>query len=273
MALVPDDCVCLRKVEYSETSQILLLFGREYGLLRVIAKGAHRRTKAGASKFDGGVDLLDVGAAVFTHDPGRELNLLTEWKLREGHPALRSNLRGLYLAQYAAELVSVLFEEHDPHPDLYDRLAQTLDDLATPRAEETFLAFQLDLLRESGYLPELSTCADCGLPAQNGRPGGVLAYFSPARGGVVCPNCEGVVPDRQALDARLLRLVQGVLRLPRNNGAAQRLPLLTRHQTDPLNRLFANHIEHTLGRRLRLPKYVLGESMSPMPAAGRDVRP
>ena len=61
MPLVNDRCICLRKIEYSETSQILALFSRGHGLVRVIAKGAHRRTKAGASKFDGGVDLLDVG--------------------------------------------------------------------------------------------------------------------------------------------------------------------------------------------------------------------
>src|SRR5438034_419460 len=82
-ALARDRCVCLRKVEYSETSQILLLFGREHGLLRVIAKGAHRKTKVGASKFGGGLDLLDVGDAVFTFDPAKELNILTEWDLRE----------------------------------------------------------------------------------------------------------------------------------------------------------------------------------------------
>ena len=49
MALARDRCVCLRKVEYSETSQILLLFGRTHGRVQLIAKGAHRRTKAGAS--------------------------------------------------------------------------------------------------------------------------------------------------------------------------------------------------------------------------------
>src|SRR6476659_9272902 len=101
MALARDRCICLRKLDYSETSQILQLFGREYGLLRVIAKGAHRRTKAGASKFDGGIDLLDNGEAVFTHDPGRDLATLTEWTLREGHLGLRSTLRGMYLALYA----------------------------------------------------------------------------------------------------------------------------------------------------------------------------
>src|SRR5687767_3033671 len=122
MALVHDRCVCLRRTAYSETSQILTLFSREHGILRAIAKGAHRRTKAGASKFDGGVDLLDGGDAVFIHDAAKELSTLTEWNLREGHLGLRNTLRGMYLGLYAGELVSRLFEEHDPHPELFDRL-------------------------------------------------------------------------------------------------------------------------------------------------------
>jgi len=263
MALARDRCICLRKIDYSETSQILLLFAREHGLLRVIAKGAHRRTKAGASKFDGGLDLLDVGDAVFIFDPAKELNLLTEWGLREGHLELRTSLRAVYLAQYAAELIALLFQEHDPHPVLFDRLVQTIPELATPRAEEAFLAFELDLLRESGYLPELGHCGECGQAAGEQNE----SYFSVDRGGVVCRNCEGAVPDRLSVDARLLRLIQGVLRLPRGGGAngngsataamPQRLPKLTRHQTDPINRLLARHVEHTLGRPLRLSKYVL----------------
>jgi DNA repair protein RecO (recombination protein O) len=253
MPLVSDRCICLRKIEYSETSQILTLLSRQYGLFRAIAKGAHRRTKAGASKFDGGIDFLEIGDAVFTHDPARDLATLTEWKLHEGHLALRRGLRGMYLGLYAAELVSRLIEEHDPHPELFDRLAAALAEFETPRLEESFLAFQLDLLRETGYLAELSACTSCGRPITGAEP----CYFSPNRGGVICRNCEGAVHDRNALDARLLRMVQGVLKLPRSNGSIQRLPRLTRAQTDPINQLFATHVQHTLGRPLQLVKYVL----------------
>jgi DNA repair protein RecO (recombination protein O) len=253
MALVHDRCICLRKTEFSETSQILTLFSREHGITRVIAKGAHRRTKAGASKFDGGIDFLDVGQAVFSHDPARDLVPLTEWSLREGHLALRKTLRGIYLGLYAAELISRLIEEHDPHADLFDRFECALPELATPRREEVFLALELDLLRESGYLTELFCCASCGSMLDGRGP----VFFSADRGGIVCRNCEGVTPDRSAIDPRLLRLLQGILRLPRTNGSPARLPQLTRHQTDPINRLFAAQIQHTLGRPLRLPKYVL----------------
>ena len=134
MPLVNDRCICLRKTEYSETSQILTLFSREYGIFRTIAKGAHRRTKAGASKFGGGVDFLEVGDAVFIHDPAKDLCILTEWTLREGHLELRNTLRGMYLGLYAGELVGRLIEEHDPHPELFDRVI-----FVCPRSEPTGL--------------------------------------------------------------------------------------------------------------------------------------
>lgn len=249
--MVRDRCICLRKVEYSETSQILMLFGREQGIVRVIAKGAHRRTKAGASKFDGGVDLLDLGEAVFTHSSEKDLGTLCEWSLREGYLDIRKNLRSMYLGLYSAELIGTLIEEHDPHADLFDRFEHVLSELASARTEESFLSFELDLLRESGYMPEMTACISCGLATSD------RAYFSPMQGGVICRNCEAATHDRIEIDPRLVRLVQSVLRLPRANGSPQRLPRLTRHQTDPINRLLATHIEHTLSRRLRMPGYVL----------------
>ncbi|HEX8521638.1 MAG TPA: DNA repair protein RecO [Tepidisphaeraceae bacterium] len=258
MALANDRCICLRKVEYSETSQILTLFGKREGIVRVIAKGAHRTTKQGASKFGGGIDLLDLGEATFTLDLERQLGTLTEWKLQDGHLGLRKNLRCLYLGQYAAELVGFLIEEHDAHPELFSRLEQTLTELESGRAEEAFLAFELDLLRETGYLAELSNCVSCNALLSDREQ----AYFSPLRGGVVCRGCEGVIHDRMQIDPRLLRMVQTVLRLPRSNGYAHRLPKLTRYQTDPINRILANHVEHTLGRRMRLPRFVLGNGLS-----------
>lgn len=248
MPLAQDRCVCLFKTEYSETSQILTLFSREHGIIRAIAKGAHRRTKAGASRFDGGVDFLDLGSAVFTHDPARDLSTLTEWHLDEGHLSLRKTLRGMRLGLYAAELTGRLIEEHDAHPLLFDKLVGLLPQLGTPRREEAFLGFALDLLRESGYLPELLACVSCGTPAADWP----TAWFSASRGGIVCRNCESHLPDRLALDIRLLRLLQTLLRAPR-------LPQLTRHQTDPLNRLLADHVEQTLGRPLRMRPYILGE--------------
>ncbi|MFI5382468.1 MAG: DNA repair protein RecO [Tepidisphaerales bacterium] len=254
MGLVNDRCVCLRKVEYSETSQILTLFARQHGLVRVIAKGAHRVNKNGSSKFGGGIDLLDIGEATFTDRLDKDLATLTEWKLQDGHRSLRSTLRGLYLGFYAAELAGLLFEQRDPHPPVFDRLEQLGTDLATPRIEQAFLAFELDVLREAGYLPELSRCVSCGVSVQP-RPGPMS--FSADGGGVVCRNCESAIPTRSAIDGRLIGIVQLVLNLQGASAPLSRLPVLTRHQTNPINRLLAEHIQHLLGRPLRMRSYVV----------------
>ncbi len=250
MSLVRDRCICLRKVEYSETSQILSLFGHAHGIVRVIAKGAHRKTKAGASKFSGGIDLLDVGNALFTDRPDSDMATLTEWELSEGHLQLRKSLRGLYLGFYAAELVSLLIEEKDPHPDLFHHLERTLIELGGPRTEQMFVAFQIDLLRETGYLPELGLCAQCG---QTVEQTGTVS-FVPSCGGVVCRDCERAFAQRTPIHARVLGVLRYVMKV--NNHDSRRLPALTRHQSDPINRVVADHVEHVLGQRLRSRHFV-----------------
>lgn len=155
MALMNDRAICVRTFDYSETSQILWLFTQDHGLMRVIAKGARRMTKAGASSFDGGVDLLDEGSCVFTDRIEKDLNTLTAWKLVDGHQPLRRSQRALYLALYAAEIVGNVFEARDPHPNVFERLAATLKLLETQSLEEAALALVLDLLDESGYMPSL----------------------------------------------------------------------------------------------------------------------
>jgi DNA repair protein RecO (recombination protein O) len=255
MGLVNDRCICLRKVEYSETSQVLTLLARGNGLLKVIAKGAHRVAKNGSGKFGGGVDLMDVGEATFSDRMEKELLVLTEWKLAEGHRPLRSSLRGLWLGFYACELASLLIELRDPHPAAFDGLERLFGELATPRAEQGFLAFELDLLRETGYLPEFLRCRTCGA-AVDGRRG--MVGFDAAAGGVICGKCQASEPRKQRIDGRLIGVLHNVLRLQSSGLPPERLPMLTRHQTDPINRLLSGYVQQLLGRGLRMEGYVMG---------------
>ena len=255
MALVNDRCICLRRHEYSETSQILSLLGRSRGLFRVIAKGAHRRTKAGASKFDGGIDLLDVGDAAMTDPADRELATLTEWKLRDGNLGLRRKLRSLHVAVYAAELVGLLLQENDPHPEVFDLLVWLIGELSGQRVEESLVAFELELLRQLGYLPSLDFCRACGqeIAAQGD------AWFIPHDGSVACAQCGAAPNQRVALDRRVLRMMQLILKLPQVDGRPQRLPRLSRAQSDPINALLLSYLQETAGRRLKSARYVVAD--------------
>ncbi|HEY0008174.1 MAG TPA: DNA repair protein RecO [Tepidisphaeraceae bacterium] len=245
MPIHRDRALCLRNIEYSETSQIVTLFGRRTGMFRTIAKGAHRRTKAGASKFDGGIDLLDVGDCVFIDHANRDLGTLTEWKQLSGQLSLHRSLRGMLLGQVLAEVLPSLLAEHDPHPELFDRLRATLPVLSTDRVEEHFVALLADVLSMAGYLPDLNACAQCDQPLAG------FAASTPVRPGLLCRNCADAYPNRRELDPRLFRIVTTLLSLPRERGVAQRLPRLTRHQSDPLIDFFLGQIEQVSQRPLR----------------------
>ena len=64
---IKDQVVCLGHRRYSETSQIVTLFGRDSGKIRAIAKGARREK----GSFGGGLDVLSSGEAVFIR-PGQD---------------------------------------------------------------------------------------------------------------------------------------------------------------------------------------------------------
>ena len=97
----------------------------------------------------------------------------------------------------------------------------------------------------------MTSCTSCGRDVSTTSAAHIS--FSSDRGGILCRTCEPSFPQRLTLNPRLL----GIMQLFTTTGTP-RLPILTRHQTDPINKLLAEYIEHTLGRRLRLPKYVIG---------------
>jgi DNA repair protein RecO len=211
-----DLAICIRKTYFSETSQILTLLGRDHGLVRVIAKGAYRRTKAGNTKFDGGIDLLDFGECLYISRPNRDLATLTDWKQLDGHRELRASLPGVLLGQAIAEILGHLLAEHDPFPAMFDRLAATIPYLASERAEEHCVALLIDLLAEAGYLPDFS---------EPQTPGG-------------------------RTDPVLGRIAETLRRLPREHGVVQRLPKLARPQFVQLMDYLFAHVRQITGRPL-----------------------
>ncbi|MFQ6036643.1 MAG: DNA repair protein RecO, partial [Sedimentisphaerales bacterium] len=55
--LIKDTAICIRAVDYSETSQIVTFFTRATGKIRAIAKGSKRPKSA----FDGPIEILSFG--------------------------------------------------------------------------------------------------------------------------------------------------------------------------------------------------------------------
>ena len=236
MPTVTDNAICIRRWDYSETSQTVSLFLRNHGIVRGIVKGAKR---AGGS-FDGGVDLLTHGQVVAIVTPSRDLATVTAWHVLAIFRPLREHVGANRAGLYMVDLVHHMLTDHDPHPRLFDALRDSLAMLdLTNRHGQTLLAWTWVLLCETGYRPQLDRDAETGGPLPQRTP--TLA-FSASAGGVVADTGGA---DRWRVRRETIDLLRQV--------AAGQAP---GGSPDRANRLLAFYIRSLLGREPNTMRWV-----------------
>jgi len=155
----------LHQHDWSESSLIVELFTRERGRVVVAAKGAKRPTsnfRAVLLPFQPLHALLGRTPA----DEQGEVHTLRGAEWVGGRPLLGA--AAMFPGFYLNELLLKLLPRQDAHPVLFDAYADTLAALAQ-RAESgeepaVLRAFELLLLRELGWLPELSLDTQTAAP-------------------------------------------------------------------------------------------------------------
>ncbi|HLY32415.1 MAG TPA: DNA repair protein RecO [Ktedonobacterales bacterium] len=197
--------IILRRSDFGEADRILTIFTPAYGKVRAIAKGSRRTT----SRLAGHLEPFTRTQLLLA--TGRDLDIVTQAEARERLDALRGDVWHATGAWYTAELVDRFLEESDPHPRFYTLFIETLRRMETgARAHEvarSWLAlrfFELRLLSEMGYQPNLHHCVNCDNPLRPEENG-----YSPDLGGALCSNCLHQAARRISLNAlKIMRLLQ-----------------------------------------------------------------
>jgi DNA repair protein RecO (recombination protein O) len=180
--------IVLRTIEFSETSLIVTLLTRDFGQVAAIAKGA-RRPKG---PFEGALDLLAVCRVVVIRKNVDALDLLTEAKLQKRFRGGERSLKQLYAGYYVAEMLRLLTDKHDPHPDVYDLAIATIARIDSDQPADTdnvassLLFFDAQILRCLGHAPSTEKCTNCDRSIRRTR----RVIFSLIGGGVVCDDCR-----------------------------------------------------------------------------------
>ncbi len=190
--LKKDLAVCIRAIDYSETSQIVTFFARDAGKFTAIAKGSKRPKSA----FDGPIELFAQGQIVYSQTHTDKLATLTEFSQQPPFTFATRDLFALHCASLAAELVNSSTDDYDPHPQLFDAFIKFLHDL--DQRQDTLrllIIFQLNLLKEIGLMPVLDHCANCKT-GHGSRVTGHGLYFSSEANGLICRDCETSFPDK-----------------------------------------------------------------------------
>jgi DNA repair protein RecO (recombination protein O) len=240
-----DSAICIRAIDYSETSQIVTFFTRGGGKIDAIAKGSKRPKSA----FDGPIEVFSHGKIAFADSSKGKLATLTEFEQQPGFAGLCSNLYVLNCASLGAELLNSFTHEHDPHPELFDSFLMFLDNsnqsANKPRDAITLLIlFQLTLLKEAGFRPVIDSCVNCGSSFKANWP---QSYFSSVANGIICRDCETHFPDRMRLSEPVANCMANLKLI----GDVDKKVLLE------IEKLLIVHITELLGRPPKLARYVL----------------
>src|SRR5512139_807765 len=178
------EAVVLRHSDWGEADRLLVLYTREQGKVRAIAKGVRKLTSRKAGHLE-----------PFTHVKlqlarGRDLLIVTQAETIEVYLPLREDLTRTGYAAYVIELLDRFVpDEEIAVPALFRLLTETLTRLAS-QADSWLVVryYEMRLLDFLGFRPQLFECANCGreiLPEDQ--------FFSYGAGGVICPRCgEGL---------------------------------------------------------------------------------
>jgi DNA repair protein RecO (recombination protein O) len=182
------EAVVLRSFRFGEADRVLHLYTLEHGRVGAVAKGV-RKTK---SRFGGRLEPLSH-VDVTLHRGSGELRTVTGVDLVRSHSAAREDYARLSIGLIGAEAMLRLFTEEEGNPRAFQALTRFLDVLddtvsstdARADLDPLALSFQLKLLWLAGYLPHLTSCAECGAVEAP------LVGYSPKSGGAVCRACAG----------------------------------------------------------------------------------
>jgi len=179
------EAVVLRSFRFGEADRVLHVYTLDRGRVGAVAKGI-RKTM---SRFGARLEPLSH-VELMLHQGSGELQTVTGVELLRSHHAAREQQYRLGVGLLGAEAMLRLYTEQEANARAFQALTRfldLLDELAPaegrPALDPLALSFQLKLLWLSGYLPHLTSCAECGGETEP------LVGYSAKAGGAVCRTC------------------------------------------------------------------------------------
>ncbi len=190
--------IIIKKIKLGEADRILTLYTPHLGKMQAVAKGVRRPR----SKLAGHLELLTHSLVSLAR--GRNLDTIIGSQTINSFLPLKSDLQLTSYALYATELVDQFTADHIENYPLFQLLLGTLERLSqTSKKELALRYFELHLLNEVGYRPQLQQCVSCHKPL---KP--TFNSFCPGAGGVLCHSCSQSQPLTYPLSVNALKVLR-----------------------------------------------------------------
>jgi DNA repair protein RecO (recombination protein O) len=194
--------IVLRVRPFGESDKIVSFLTEKHGKITGIAKGA----KYSRKRF---VNSLEPFAQVTLRYEDRlhgNLAFLLSAELAFIYKELTLSLERISYASYLVEITDGLIAERDENHSIFEHLKDGLCHLEQQGPSLRFVtAYELRLLRLTGYQPVLDRCKTCG--AEIREQAGERWYFSAMDGGVLCAYCSGARRELVPLGANAVKML------------------------------------------------------------------
>lgn len=199
------DAINLKSYDLSDADKIILMYSRDKGLIRGVAKGV----KKPKSKLGARMDSLIANTLMFAK--GKSLDRICQAQSINTFNESRHDIDKLMCSSYISEVVSNFGVEEDPcSKEVYDLLYKALDKISRSKTKKDVLIavikFQLKMMLISGFSLELDSCLCCGERVLNND-----MYFSQDMGGIICEECNQTFKIKTKMHYKIRDFLEAML--------------------------------------------------------------
>lgn len=196
MKIVSVDGICLSETNYSESSKILNVYTKEYGMIGILSKSCRNIR----SKLRGVSRKLIYGTYhIYYKENG--LSTLIGVDIKNGYLKTTMDLERVAYASYLIDLTYQVVKQ-EPDECVLDLLVATLGKMEEGMDVVTLTSiYEVKMLAHLGVLPSLDGCAVCGNTTN-------VVTISSDKGGLICGSCFQSGVDRivSSTTIKLLRM-------------------------------------------------------------------
>jgi len=194
---IEDDAIVLRTYKSGESDRVVVLWTRQFGKIRVLAKGIRTFT----SRLGGTLEALAFVRVHLVRTRG-DFYIARQVQHRERLATLRSNYERINAGYAVVEVVDAIPSEDVADEAIFDLVARVLLTLDDPTINPTLVptSFYFRLLAHDGSTPVVDHCVSCGRD-------GPLVAFDAQVGGTLCAACR----SGHSLSSEGLTLIRRIL--------------------------------------------------------------
>ena len=192
--LVDVEGIVISEQDFKESSKIINIFTKEYGIIGLMAKGA----KGIKSPLRSSTTKLSYGVFTIYYKEDK-LSLLKDLNIKDNFKNILKDIEKISFATYLVELAKQVYKESE-NSNVYDILISGLkkiNELFDPLVITNII--ELKYLEYLGVLPVIDRCSSCGKQTN-------IVTMSADAGGYLCGSCHTNEPIISDASIKLIRM-------------------------------------------------------------------